>query len=1067
MRQLTLISGKGGTGKTTLTASFMALSERAVLVDADVDASNLHLIMAPKVTAEEDVSGGAVAEIDPATCTQCGQCEITCQFHAIDEFEVSPLFCRGCAVCPLVCPVDAIEMKHRSVGRMRVCETRYGPLVYAEMEPAEAGTGKLITALRNRGYAFRTEDRDLLLVDGSPGIGCSMISSITGVDLVLAVTEPTLSGLHDLERALDVARHFAILSIVCINKFDINPQNVRTIERFCAERGVEVVGKIPFDPSVTEAMVHGKPVIEYRDSAAGTGNDAWTGTRPDSAWRHIAYVATQAQAGDPASPWQNEPPPNGGRINMGAYGNTAQASKTKSHSKGKLPLGLSASTVTERMDRVKTRLAATHARCEIGDVRLSAASVSCFEKLEVTFRLAASYANPYDPDDIRVDATITFPEGSAVTVPAFYSEPFRPDRGVAQMMLWVPCESAGTPCWKVRFAPPLPGEYSLSLVATQRDGRRATYGPLRFVATPSAHPGFVQVSRDNPRYFETSGDGRLFWGTGSNMAWTRDGDPGDPHPCYEYYFGKAAGHMNATRVWLCHWAWLEWTPAVDAPGTNWEGYGGIGIYNQMIADALDRVFLLAEKNGLRIMLVTEDNNELMQNGENDGWAANPYNQVYGGPCQAPEDVFSSPEARRHYRNRLRYIVARWGYSTSLWAINSWNDCSNPTPAILDWLREMRDLTHQLTEGYRPLIYGTNYRHGASALMDYAHAGADAPQDRPQVTQECYYTDRAEDFAELLRSELWTALASGHAAVMVWPHALVDNTDSWRVFEPVMRAAQSLPLNRGTWRSVRARVTRVESAERKPPVRLYTVRPYGDVPDWGAKATRNRFTIWRDESAQWLEGAGVKLYGDRNGRREWRNPPTFAVDFPTPARLLVEVDEIGSGDQTLCVSVDGRETVSAELRGGRRVLEGEERWVEAPFGAGPHEIRVENGRPGADWISIRRYCFVVETERVADLVDVRGLQSDTHGLVYLRNQTDSQLYREVFRQPPVLLTDVQLRMEGVAPGRYEVMRLDTRTTSAPESRTQESREGTLELDLGELRHDDAVRFRNLARVRKCQ
>jgi len=279
MKQLTLISGKGGTGKTTLTASFMALSERAVLVDADVDASDLHLVMEPKVVAEEEIPGGEIAEIDPATCTQCGQCEVACRFYAIDEFEVAPLFCRGCAVCPLVCPVGAIEMKPRSLGRMLACETKYGPFVYAEMEPSEAGTGKLITALRNKGYGYRTENRDLLLVDGSPGIGCSMISSITGVDLVLAVTEPTLSGLHDLERALDVARHFDIPSIVCINKFDINPQNVRTIERFCAERGVEVVGKIPFDPSVTEAMVAGRPVVELESPAAREIHEVYAHSR--------------------------------------------------------------------------------------------------------------------------------------------------------------------------------------------------------------------------------------------------------------------------------------------------------------------------------------------------------------------------------------------------------------------------------------------------------------------------------------------------------------------------------------------------------------------------------------------------------------------------------------------------------------------------------------------------------------------------------------------------------------------------------------------------------------------
>ena len=724
-----------------------------------------------------------------------------------------------------------------------------------------------------------------------------------------------------------------------------------------------------------------------------------------------------------------------------------------------VPLTLDASTVSERMASLKTRLVSTQAQCEIGDARLSAASVSCFDKLELTFRLAASYTNPYDPDDIRVEAAITSPDGSAATVPAFYFEPFRPRRGVAQMMLWVPYRPAGAACWKVRFAPPVPGEYSLSLNATQKDGRRATHGPVRFTATPSAHPGFVQVSRNNPRYFETSRDGKLFWGTGSNVAWTRAGDPGNPHPCYEYYFGKAARHTNATRVWLCHWAWLEWTPAVDAPGTNWEGYGGIGIYNQMIADALDRVFLAAEKNGLRIMLTTEDNNESMQNGKTDGWPANPYNRAHAGPCRDPRDVFSSQEARRHYRNRLRYILARWGYSTSLWAINSWNDCSNPTPAILDWLREMRDFTHQVTDGYRPIIYGSNYRLEASALMDYAQADASAPHDRPQVMQECYHADRAEGFAASLHDELWKGLATGHAATMVWPHILVDKTGSWSVFEPVMRVAQSLPLNRGKWQAVQARVTRATCTQDVPP-RVYTVRPYGDVPNWGAKATRNRFTIRRDEPAQWLEGAGSNLYGDRKDRREWRNPPTFAVNFPARARLLVEVNEIGSGDQTLCIFVDGQRTVSVDLRGGRRYLKGQECWVEAPFDAGPHEIRVENGRPGADWINIRRYCFVVDTQRASDLIDIHGLWSDTHGLVYLRNQTDSQLHRDILRLPPAILTHVQIRIDGVAPGRYEVTRIDTRTTRAHEPTTTDSREGTLELDLPELRHDAAVRFARL-------
>jgi len=496
---------------------------------------------------------------------------------------------------------------------------------------------------------------------------------------------------------------------------------------------------------------------------------------------------------------------------------------------------------------------------------------------------------------------------------------------------------------------------------------------------------------------------------------------------------------------------------VDAPGTNWEGYGGIGVYNQMIADALDRVFLAAEKEGLRIMLTTEDNNEVMRTGGSDGWVANPYNRANGGPCDDPEDVFSSQDARRHYRNRLRYIMARWGYSTSLWAVNSWNDCSNPTPLIVDWLREMRDYVHQLTEGYRPIVYGSNYGLEARAFMDYAQATPDAPHDRPQVMQECYYTDRAEDFAALLHDELWEGLAAEHAAVMVWPHALVDQTDSWRVFGPVMRVAHSLPLNREEWQPIQARVTGAASTGGEPRPRVYSVRPYGDVASWGAKATQNRFTIRVDKPVQWLEGASCNLYGDREGRRGWRNPPTFAVDFPGRARLLVDVNEIGAGDQTLCVSVDGRETASVDLAGGRRYLKGDECWVAVAFAAGPHEIRVENGRPGADWINIRRYCFVVETERASDLVDLRGLRSDTHGFIYLRNQTDSALYRDVLGEPPVLLSEVRFRVHDLAPGHYDVTVLNTQTGAAQDSFAAESTDGSLNMKLGELRHDAALRF----------
>ena len=263
MKQLTIISGKGGTGKTTIASAFAALAKEAVLVDADVDAPDLHLVMRPEIIEQEDVGGGEVARIVEEKCTYCGKCEATCVFRAIDEFWVSPLFCRGCAVCTLVCPVDAIEMIPKTLGQVLVGRTAYGPFVHPRMHIGESGTGRLITALRNKAQEIgRRENKALLIIDGSPGIGCSLIASITGVDAVLAVAEPTLSGIHDLERALDVAAHFGIRAWVCVNKFDIHDRNTARIEQFCRDRGVETVGRIPYDPEVSRSMAQGKGVLE-------------------------------------------------------------------------------------------------------------------------------------------------------------------------------------------------------------------------------------------------------------------------------------------------------------------------------------------------------------------------------------------------------------------------------------------------------------------------------------------------------------------------------------------------------------------------------------------------------------------------------------------------------------------------------------------------------------------------------------------------------------------------------------------------------------------------------------
>lgn len=258
------MSGKGGTGKTTLVASFATLAQSIVITDCDVDAPDLHLLLKPKVMQTQEFKGSKLAVIDEATCTQCRECEEACRFNAITDVVIDPVLCEGCGVCAYVCPVEAIELKQRISGYAFVSKTRYGPMSHARLNPGEENSGKLVTLVRyNAKQVAEKENCDLILNDGAPGIACPVIASVTGVDLGLVVVEPTLSGIHDLKRALGLLKHFRIPSLVCINKCDINRENTRKIIDFCEGNGVEVAGNISFDPLVTRAMVAGKPVLEY------------------------------------------------------------------------------------------------------------------------------------------------------------------------------------------------------------------------------------------------------------------------------------------------------------------------------------------------------------------------------------------------------------------------------------------------------------------------------------------------------------------------------------------------------------------------------------------------------------------------------------------------------------------------------------------------------------------------------------------------------------------------------------------------------------------------------------
>ena len=267
MKEIVVLSGKGGTGKTSIVASFAALAQSKVLADCDVDAADLHLLLKPKAKEEKEFWSGQVAFIDQEKCTECGLCQELCRFGAIKDFKVDPLSCEGCGFCYQVCPVDAIATKDSMSGHSFISETKYGYLCHARLGIAQENSGKLVALVRqNAKLIAERENLDYIITDGPPGIGCPVISSLSGASLALLVTEPTLSGIHDLERVIGVCRHFGVTVLVCVNKYDLNEENTYRIESHCANEGIEVATRIPFDNVMTEAIVQGLPVVEYSNS---------------------------------------------------------------------------------------------------------------------------------------------------------------------------------------------------------------------------------------------------------------------------------------------------------------------------------------------------------------------------------------------------------------------------------------------------------------------------------------------------------------------------------------------------------------------------------------------------------------------------------------------------------------------------------------------------------------------------------------------------------------------------------------------------------------------------------
>jgi MinD superfamily P-loop ATPase len=271
MKEIVIISGKGGTGKTSIIAAFASLAKNKVLCDADVDAADLHLIMDPEIKESHDFESGHTAVINKDKCIECGLCRDLCRWNAISEdFVVDPIDCEGCGVCWHFCPEEAIDFPLNICGEWYISETRFGPMAHARLGIAEENSGKLVTLIRQEGKKLaEAKNFDLLLTDGPPGIGCPVIASLGGASAVLIVSEPTVSGRHDMERVAELAAFFNIPALVCVNKFDLNPGEGEAIERFAQGRNVTVIGRVPFDPAFTQAMVQGKTIVEFDGRSEG------------------------------------------------------------------------------------------------------------------------------------------------------------------------------------------------------------------------------------------------------------------------------------------------------------------------------------------------------------------------------------------------------------------------------------------------------------------------------------------------------------------------------------------------------------------------------------------------------------------------------------------------------------------------------------------------------------------------------------------------------------------------------------------------------------------------------
>lgn len=651
----------------------------------------------------------------------------------------------------------------------------------------------------------------------------------------------------------------------------------------------------------------------------------------------------------------------------------------------------------------------------ISRVNLPSESVGRFDLYEIDFLLSAVYDNPFDPDDICVDGVFTRPDGKVATVPAFFYEPIEKTNGKI-LLVYSPAAFTVTGCggWKIRFAADTVGEYSFTIRARDAKGQTCESEVYRFTVTESQNKGFVTISKNNPGRFENSADHSAFWGTGTNIAWVRPAFTKNPeHLSYNYFLDRAEDMSNCTRVWICHWAWLEWMPQEGDPSTY--AYCGMSYYNQCVCSAFDDIVRMCEEKGLRIIVCLDDNDEHYPPRSYGNWGFNPYNAKNGGPVDDVRNYFTTKEVLPYYKKRLRYIVARWGYSSAVLSLNLWNDMSSPSPGVEEYLDELCRYTHSLTENYRTLLFGSNFKMQANAVLDYTtQSPTTFDGTKPNVTNECWSSPNRLWFRDSLETTLWSELSRGFATTMIWDHDYVDEHECWDLFRRILDFSADIPFNNSHTNSSETHVISAEMPECNiTPAKVITVRDYGDVKSWGQKATQNVFHIDSSRSSVLLEGYTPNLYSGNTER--WKNPPTFIIDTPQGGKLLLDFDEIGGGEQKLELTLNGKLVKTVEWSGGRRMLTADERYVEVDLPVGRNEVRLDN--TGTDWLRIQRVYFVVNAGSADSMITAQQLSGKDFCLVYVQNQTYFELYRTVLNGEPADIKNVTVTAAGMNDGDY--------------------------------------------------